>query len=70
MAEQSQEGRAYIRHEIPMYGGHVISKEIQLSLQGLKNNPSFLYLATVADPIPSGVLLDKTRSFKGLDGVG
>ena len=66
MAEQSQEGRGYIRREIPMYGGHVISKEILLSLQDLKNNPSFKYIAE----IPSNVLLDKTRLFKGLDSVG
>ena len=50
MAEQRiQEGKAYVRYEIPMYGGHVTSKEIQLSLQDLKNRTSFTYVAAVAE---------------------
>jgi hypothetical protein len=70
MAEQSQEGKAYVRYEIPMYGGHVISKEIQLSLQNLKNNPSFMYLAAVTEaslPASFWIRQDHSRIWMAVD---
>src|SRR5947207_5095127 len=70
MTEQIQEGRAYVRHEIPMHGGHVISKEIELSLQDLKNNPSFRYLGTVAEaslPASFWMRQDHSRVWMALD---
>src|SRR5947207_152685 len=58
MTEQSQEGRAYVRHEIPMYGGHVISKEIELSLRDVKNTIDPLWFEPIEEtPLQEQVII-------------